>query len=52
MENRSECYECDYCQLFNDEWCVCWHPDYKGCKKQIYLPCLVKLDPIERTEDD
>ena len=39
--------DCEYCQQYNDDWCVCWHPDYKGSKKPIDIPCLLDLDPVE-----
>ena len=35
--------ECEHCQQYNDEWCICWHPKFKGSKKQLSIPCLVEL---------
>ena len=39
--------ECKHCQKYNDKWCICWHPDFKGSKKQLSIPCLVELIALE-----
>jgi len=47
----SKCSECSYCQQFNEDWCICWHPDYSGSKKPINMPCLIEIDPVEKGGD-
>ena len=44
-EAVSKCIDCEYCQQFNEDWCVCWHPEYAGSKKQVHMPCLKEIDP-------
>lgn len=40
--------KCEHCQQYNDDWCVCWHPRYKGSRKQMSIPCLLDIDKAER----
>ena len=52
MVKMNKCSEeCKYYQQFNDDWCICWHPNYRGSKKLIKLPCLLELDPIKGGDD-
>jgi hypothetical protein len=34
--------ECEHCQPYNQDWCICWHKNIKGSTVQMNIQCTVE----------